>query len=158
MLSVAEAGVYDLTQRVDYDEDTMQRAVRKLHDIGRARQHRPPGSESLQRPFLMAVNFAHPRDPYIITKKYWDRYKDDDIDMPRVRLDVDEDPDGAFEPNRHTQEKAAGGRGVKRTPPRLTVVLASRCAIPVRGDALLVILSRGRALEAPAGADPVSSL
>ena len=94
MLSVAEAGVYDLTQRVDYDEDTTQRAARKLHDIGRARLHRPPGSEALQRPFLMTVNLAHPRDPYVITKKYWDRYDPDSIDLPRVRLDPEDDHDG----------------------------------------------------------------
>ncbi len=35
-------------------------------------------------PFAMLVSFTHPHDPYAARKKYWDMYRDEDIDLPRV--------------------------------------------------------------------------
>jgi choline-sulfatase len=42
----------------------------------------------------MVVSMTHPHDPYAITQEYWDRYRHEDIDMPRVRLD-----DAAMDPH-----------------------------------------------------------
>ena len=94
VMSVLDAGPLDLTQRHDYDEETVHRVVRKLHDIGRARQHRAPGSEALQRPFLTMVSLAHPSNPYITTRPYWDRYSQNEIDMPRVTMAAHQLHDG----------------------------------------------------------------
>ena len=33
----------------------------------------------------MVASMTHPHDPYVIPQRYWDRYADVDIDMPRVR-------------------------------------------------------------------------
>ena len=32
----------------------------------------------------MVVSMTHPHDPYAITREYWDRFRDDEIDMPRI--------------------------------------------------------------------------
>src|SRR5581483_4646426 len=37
-----------------------------------------------KRPFCMVVSMTHPHDPYVIPAAYWNRYRDEDIDMPRV--------------------------------------------------------------------------
>ena len=34
------------------------------------------------RPFCMVASLTHPHDPYAIPQKYWDMYRDEDIDMP----------------------------------------------------------------------------
>ena len=36
----------------------------------------------MQRPFLLVASFAHPHDPFAVPQRYWDLYRDDDIDMP----------------------------------------------------------------------------
>jgi choline-sulfatase len=33
---------------------------------------------------------AHPHDPYAISTEYWNRYREDEIDLPRVNLGVDD--------------------------------------------------------------------
>jgi choline-sulfatase len=36
---------------------------------------------------------THPHDPYVIPEPYWNRYRDDDIDLPRVQVPAsEEDP------------------------------------------------------------------
>lgn len=35
-------------------------------------------------PSVSFVSFTHPHDPYIMTQEYWDRYTDEEIDMPIV--------------------------------------------------------------------------
>ena len=75
MLSVTEAGPYERTLEIDYDEEVAQRSARWLWDAGR-------GSD--ERPFMMCVSLMHPHDPYMAPKQLWDRYKDADIDMPTV--------------------------------------------------------------------------
>lgn len=88
MLSVTEAGPYERTLEIDYDEEVAQRAARWLWDAGR-------GTDD--RPFMMCVSLMHPHDPYMAPKHLWDRYKDADIDMPVVpNIPVEKrDPFGA---------------------------------------------------------------
>ena len=38
----------------------------------------------------MTVSLTHPHDPYTIEKKYWDMYKNVDIDLPEVTIPQDE--------------------------------------------------------------------
>jgi choline-sulfatase len=75
MDSVAQAGPCTRTNQIDFDDETASAARQKLFDLARGRD---------RRPFLMVVSLTHPHDPYVIPQPYWDRYRDEEIDMPRV--------------------------------------------------------------------------
>ena len=53
--------------QLDYDEEVLERAVRKIFDLRRSAD---------RRPFLLKVSFTHPHDPYVARRKYWDLYED----------------------------------------------------------------------------------
>lgn len=71
--TVADAGPCARSLQLDYDEEVLERGVRKIFDLKRSAD---------QRPFLLKVSFTHPHDPYVITRKFWDLYADDEIDLP----------------------------------------------------------------------------
>ncbi|WP_081247474.1 choline-sulfatase [Variovorax paradoxus] len=71
--TVADAGPCARSLQLDYDEEVLERAVRKIFDLKRS---------SDKRPFLLKVSFTHPHDPYVITKEFWDQYSDEEIDLP----------------------------------------------------------------------------
>jgi choline-sulfatase len=75
MLSVTESGPYDRTLEIDYDEEVAWKAERWLWDHARSTDGRP---------FCQVVSLMHPHDPYLAPRHLWDRYRDDDIDMPAV--------------------------------------------------------------------------
>jgi choline-sulfatase len=75
MLSVVQAGPCTVTNQIDYDEEVIFHARRKLLDIAR---------DADPRPFFLVASLTHPHDPYAITRPYWDRYAHDAIDMPTV--------------------------------------------------------------------------
>jgi choline-sulfatase len=77
MDSVTQAGPCVRTNQIDFDDEVVFRARRQLLDLARSND---------QRPFCLVVSLTHPHDPFAITQEYWDRYRDADIDMPRVRL------------------------------------------------------------------------
>jgi len=79
MDSVTQAGPCTRTNQIDFDDEVVFSARRKLFDIARGND---------PRPFCMVVSMTHPHDPYVIPQAYWDRYADVDIDMPRTRLEV----------------------------------------------------------------------
>jgi choline-sulfatase len=81
MDSVTQAGPCIRSNQVDFDDDTVHEARRKLYDLARSRD---------RRPFCMVVSMSHPHDPYTIPQPYWDRYEGVEIDMPRVRMPVDQ--------------------------------------------------------------------
>ncbi len=74
MESVIQAGPVARTNQIDFDEEVVFQARRKLFDIARGND---------KRPFCMVVSMTHPHDPFNIQHAYWDRYRDDEIDMPR---------------------------------------------------------------------------
>ncbi len=78
MLSVAEAGPCERSLQLDFDEEVAHQGMRALYDLARE------GGEAGARPFFLQVSFTHPHDPYTITREYWDRYEDAEIDLPRV--------------------------------------------------------------------------
>ncbi len=80
MDSVAHAGPCVRTNQIDFDEEVVFAARRRLFDIAR-------GSDP--RPFCMVVSLTHPHDPFTITEPYWSRYEDAEIDPPRVEVPVD---------------------------------------------------------------------
>jgi choline-sulfatase len=75
MSSVFEAGVFEVTNQLLYDDEVGHQAVRALHDIAR---------QDDGRPFFAVASFTHPHDPYQARQRYWDLYDGIDIPMPAV--------------------------------------------------------------------------
>ena len=67
MGSVTGAGVAEITNQLEYDDEVAYHAVRKVYDLGRRRD---------ERPWMMTVSFTHPHDPYVARRRYWDLYED----------------------------------------------------------------------------------
>lgn len=64
--SVTGAGVAEITNQLEYDDDVAHQAVQKLYDLSR-------GADA--RPWCLTVSFTHPHDPFVARRKYWDLYK-----------------------------------------------------------------------------------
>lgn len=79
MESVAQAGPCARTNQIDFDEEVVFAARRRLFDIAR---------DGDLRPFCMVVSLTHPHDPFTITEPYWSRYSDAEIEPPRVEVPV----------------------------------------------------------------------
>jgi choline-sulfatase len=75
MLSVVEAGPYERSLEMDYDDEVAYATTRWLNDTARG------GDE---RPWMLTVSFMSPHDPYLAPTADWNRYRADDIDMPAV--------------------------------------------------------------------------
>jgi choline-sulfatase len=67
MGSVTGAGVAEISNQMEYDDEVAYNATRKLYDLSR-------GGDA--RPWCLTVSFTHPHDPYVARKKYWDLYAD----------------------------------------------------------------------------------
>jgi choline-sulfatase len=81
MSSVLDAGPCVRTNQLDYDDEVVFAAERKLYEIVRDRDGRP---------FFLVVSMTHPHDPFAIPEEYWNRYTDEEIDLPRHVLAFDE--------------------------------------------------------------------
>ncbi|MBR9843248.1 MAG: choline-sulfatase [Rhodobacteraceae bacterium] len=75
MGSVTGAGVAEITNQLEYDDEVAYHATRKVYDLARG------GDE---RPWCLTVSFTHPHDPYVARRKYWDLYEDCDHLLPEV--------------------------------------------------------------------------
>lgn len=75
MGSVTGAGVAEITNQMEYDDEVAYHATRKLYDLSRGHD---------DRPWCLTVSFTHPHDPYVARKKYWDLYADCEHLMPTV--------------------------------------------------------------------------
>lgn len=84
--SFSLAGPVTRNVQMDYDEEVLHRARRKLYDLARG-----IGVDDDQ-PWHMTVSFTHPHDPYQCSHDHWNLYDPDDIDMPRVGVIEDPDP------------------------------------------------------------------
>lgn len=71
------AGICLRNPQMEYDEEVVHRACRKLYEIARGQD---------TRPFMLAVSMTHPHDPYQCRPEYWNRYRHEDIDMPGVGM------------------------------------------------------------------------
>ncbi len=86
MSSVIDAGPCVRSNQLDFDDEVVFAARQKLFDLARERDADP-------RPFCLTVSLTHPHDPYAISRPYWERYRDEQIDMPRVpAAPPDDDP------------------------------------------------------------------
>lgn len=75
MDSVTQAGACTRTNQIDFDDEVVYAARQKLFDIARGQD---------RRPFCMVVSLTHPHDPYVVPEEYWERYRDAEIELPRV--------------------------------------------------------------------------
>ena len=73
--SIVEAGPCVRSLQMDYDDEVEYTGVQKLYDLAR---------DSDERPFFLTISFTQPHTPFTPGQQYWDRYRHDDIDMPRV--------------------------------------------------------------------------
>ncbi|MFT7593537.1 MAG: choline-sulfatase [Paracoccaceae bacterium] len=67
MGSVTGAGVAEISNQMEYDDEVAHHAKAKLYDLARGNN---------ARPWCLTVSFTHPHDPYVTRKKYWDLYED----------------------------------------------------------------------------------
>jgi len=65
--TVTGAGVAEITNQLEYDDEVAHHATAKIYDLAR-------GAEA--RPWCLTVSFTHPHDPYVARRKYWDLYSD----------------------------------------------------------------------------------
>jgi choline-sulfatase len=75
MRPVVEAGPCVRSLQIDYDDEVEYRATQKLYDLARSAE---------DRPFFLTVSFTHPHPPFVTGQAHWDRYRQDEIDMPAV--------------------------------------------------------------------------
>ncbi|MFW2542048.1 choline-sulfatase [Primorskyibacter sp. 2E107] len=85
MGSVTGAGVAEITNQMEYDDEVAHFAKMKLYDLARAQD---------ERPWCLTASFTHPHDPYVARRKYWDLYEDcAHLDPPVPAMDyADHDP------------------------------------------------------------------
>jgi len=65
--SVTGAGVAEITNQMEYDDEVAACAMQKLYQLSRGHD---------ARPWALTVSFTHPHDPYVARRKYWDLYED----------------------------------------------------------------------------------
>ena len=76
MRPVLEAGHCLRNMQIDYDEEVQYQAKQWIWDRARRKDE--------AKPFFLTVSYTHPHPPFVAQKDFWDLYRDDDIDMPRV--------------------------------------------------------------------------
>jgi choline-sulfatase len=67
LASVTGAGVAEITNQLEYDDEVSFHATSKLYDLARRRD---------RRPWCLTVSFTHPHDPYVARRPHWDLYAD----------------------------------------------------------------------------------
>ncbi len=82
--SVTGAGVAEITNQLEYDDEVAFHAVQKLYDLARGKD---------ARPWCLTVSFTHPHDPYVARRKYWDLYEACDHLLPEGPALTYEDQD-----------------------------------------------------------------
>lgn len=82
--SVTGAGVAEITNQYEYDDDVAFQAVQKLYDLSRGLD---------PRPWCLTVSFTHPHDPFVARRKYWDLYDGaPELAPPQAIAYEDQDP------------------------------------------------------------------
>lgn len=75
MRNVTDAGPSVRNLQQDFDDEVAFCGLQKLYDLAR---------DPDDRPFLLTISYTQPHPPFVAPQEYWDRYSDDEIDMPRV--------------------------------------------------------------------------
>ena len=64
--SVTGAGIAEITNQLEFDDEVAHHATAKLYDLARGRD---------SRPWCLTVSFTHPHDPYVARPEFWDLYE-----------------------------------------------------------------------------------
>jgi choline-sulfatase len=67
--SVTGAGVAEISNQMEYDDEVAFFANQKLYQCSRV------STDEKRRPWCLTVSFTHPHDPYVARRKYWDLYE-----------------------------------------------------------------------------------
>lgn len=73
--SVTGAGVAEITNQLEYDDEVAHHAAAKLYDLSRGHDGRP---------FCLTVSFTHPHDPYVARRRFWDLHEGSPALAPTV--------------------------------------------------------------------------
>jgi choline-sulfatase len=65
MGSVTGAGVAEITNQLEYDDEVAHFATQRLYDFARGHD---------ARPWCLTVGFTHPHDPYVARRRFWELY------------------------------------------------------------------------------------
>ncbi|MDA4848179.1 choline-sulfatase [Hoeflea poritis] len=68
--SVTGAGIAEISNQMEYDDEVAFFGMQKLHQLARR------SDDPTARPWCLTVSFTHPHDPYVARRKYWDLYED----------------------------------------------------------------------------------
>jgi len=68
MGSVTGAGVAEITNQMEYDDEVAFQAQQWIYDAAR--------KGNADRPWCLTASFTHPHDPYVARKRFWDMYED----------------------------------------------------------------------------------
>ncbi|MDA5093613.1 choline-sulfatase [Aliiroseovarius sp. KMU-50] len=75
MGSVTGAGVAEISNQMEYDDEVAYNACAKLYDLSRGND---------DRPWCLTASFTHPHDPYVARRKYLDLYEDCEHLLPEI--------------------------------------------------------------------------
>ncbi|MBW9064063.1 choline-sulfatase [Rhizobium herbae] len=67
--SVTGAGIAEITNQMEYDDEVAFLANQKLYQLSREQD------DANRRPWAVTVSFTHPHDPYVARRKFWDLYE-----------------------------------------------------------------------------------
>ncbi|MGN6765503.1 MAG: choline-sulfatase, partial [Rhizobiaceae bacterium] len=67
--SVTGAGVAEISNQMEYDDEVAFHAAQKLYEFSRVSE------DADRRPWCLTVSFTHPHDPYVARRQYWDLYE-----------------------------------------------------------------------------------
>ena len=82
--SVTGAGVAEITNQLEYDDDVAHQSVQKIYDLSRGQD---------PRPWCLTASFTHPHDPFVARQKYWDLYENHaELTPPNATPYADQDP------------------------------------------------------------------
>ena len=75
MTSVLQPGIAEITNQLEFDDEVAFLAIRKIYDYARYEN---------ETPFCLMTSFTHPHDPYAARAKFWNLYRDHEIDLPAL--------------------------------------------------------------------------
>ncbi|MCZ4282288.1 choline-sulfatase [Kiloniella laminariae] len=82
--SVTGAGVAEISNQMEYDDEVAYHAQQKLYQLARNQD---------DRPWCLTASFTHPHDPYVARRKFWDLYEDCEYLSPVIPHIAYEDQD-----------------------------------------------------------------
>ena len=85
--SVTGAGVAEITNQMEYDDEVAFLANQKLYQLSR------DNDDAERRPWCLTVSFTHPHDPYVARKKFWDLYENCEHLLPEIGMLPEDEQD-----------------------------------------------------------------